>query len=225
MEHEAPSVGREPWRIGAWLALAAIVVSAAYAGRFLVDDPIDDPLYRYDTALNGLVVYGILLGLLLLVARGVPRRRFFALERPAAWGSALGLALAAYVAIFLGAGLLLWALDATGEQGLTPEEWNPDRLWPYLANAVVVAGAAPLVEELFYRGAGFTLFARWGPVVAVLVTAVVFGLGHGLVLALPAIVWFGVVTALLRIRTGSVYPGILVHCAFNATSLIVSVAV
>lgn len=218
-------MGREPWRIVAWLVLAAVVVSAAYAGRFLVDDPIDDPLYRYETALNGLVIYGILLGLLLLIARGTPRRRFFALERPASWGRALGLALGAYVAIFLGAGLLLWALDATGEQGLTPEEWDPDKLWPYLANALVVAGAAPLVEELFYRGAGFTLFSRWGPVAAVLVTAVVFGLGHGLVLALPAIVWFGVVTAYLRIRTGSVYPGILVHCAFNGTSLLLSVLV
>ena len=29
--------------------------------------------------------------------------------------------------------------------------------------------------------------------------------------------------ALLRLRTGSVYPCILVHCAFNATSLILAV--
>ena len=70
-----------------------------------------------------------------------------------------------------------------------------------------------------------TLLARYGAPVAVLVTAVGFGLGHGLLLALPALVFFGVVTALVRLKTDSVYPCMLVHCAFNATSLIVAVAV
>ena len=76
-----------------------------------------------------------------------------------------------------------------------------------------------------YRGAGMTLRARFGAPVAVAVTSIGFGLGHGLVLALAALVFFGLVTALLRLRTDSVYPCVLVHCAFNATSLIVSVAV
>ena len=69
-----------------------------------------------------------------------------------------------------------------------------------------------------------TLLARFGTPVAVLVTAIGFGLGHGLVLALAALVFFGLVTAWLRLKTDSVYPCILVHCAFNATSLIVAVA-
>jgi uncharacterized protein len=51
----------------------------------------------------------------------------------------------------------------------------------------------------------------------------VFGLAHGLVLALAALVFFGLVIALLRQRTGSVYPCMVVHCAFNATSLILAV--
>jgi membrane protease YdiL (CAAX protease family) len=70
-----------------------------------------------------------------------------------------------------------------------------------------------------------TLLARWGAPVAVAVTSIGFGLGHGLVLALPALVWFGVVTALLRLKTDSIYPCMLVHCAFNATSLILAVSV
>ena len=71
-----------------------------------------------------------------------------------------------------------------------------------------------------YRGAGMTLLlARYGAPVAVVVTAVAFGLAHGLLLALAALVYFGVVTALLRLKTRSVYPCILVHSLFNATSL------
>ena len=42
--------------------------------------------------------------------------------------------------------------------------------------------------------------------VSVGVTALLFGLGHGLVLSLAAFVWFGIVIALLRIRTDSIYP-------------------
>ena len=75
-----------------------------------------------------------------------------------------------------------------------------------------------------YRGAGMTLLlARYGAPVAVVVTALAFGLGHGLLLALAALVFFGLVTALLRLKTDSVYPCILVHCLFNATSLVLAV--
>jgi membrane protease YdiL (CAAX protease family) len=213
----------ESWRLAVWGVLVALMIAGAYAAR-LADDPIDDPLYRYETAVTGLVIYAFLLGIVLLVGRGLPLSEFFALRRPPSWGRALGLVVAAYVIIFLGAGLILIALDAGDEQGLTPDEWQPDKLGPYLANAVAVAIAAPFVEELMYRGAGMTLLARFGVPVAVVVTALAFGLAHGLVLALPALVFFGLVTAVLRLRTRSVLPSMLVHAAFNATSLIVSVA-
>ena len=75
-----------------------------------------------------------------------------------------------------------------------------------------------------YRGAGMTLLlARYGAPVAVVVTALAFGLGHGLLLALAALVFFGLVTALLRLKTDSVYPCILVHFMFNASSLVLAV--
>ena len=223
---ERPDVeeGTEAWRLGLWAGVVSLMIAAAYAGRLLVEDPVEDPLYRYSTAVSGIVIYSVLLGLLLLIARGIPRRRFFALRRPRSWPRALGLAAAAYVTIFIGAGLILIALDAGDEQGLTPDEWEPDKLGPYLANFVAVAVVAPVVEELMYRGAGLTLLARFGTPAAVAVTATAFGLAHGLVLALPALVLFGLVTAWLRLRTGSIIPSMLVHGAFNATSLIVSVA-
>jgi membrane protease YdiL (CAAX protease family) len=119
----------------------------------------------------------------------------------------------------------LWALDATEEQGLTPDAWDSSKAGAYAANFVAVALVGPIVEELVYRGAGFTFFAGFGNAVAVGVTAVAFGLGHGLLLALPALVFFGLVTGVLRARTRSVYPSTIVHCVFNATSLILAVAV
>ena len=104
---------------------------------------------------------------------------------------------------------------------------SPDssRTGAYAANFLAVALVGPVVEELLYRGAGMTLFAGFGAWPAVAITALAFGLAHGLVLALAALVFFGVVTGFVRLRTNSVYPCILVHCAFNATSLVIAVAV
>lgn len=215
---------RDTWRLAAWGVLVALLVAAGYGGRLTGGAPEADALYRYETAVGGAVVYAILLAVLLLIGRGVSRRELFALRSPSSWRRALAWAAGAYLAIFFGAGAILIALGAEDEQGLTPDEWDSSRLGQYAANFAVVAFVGPVVEELMYRGLGVTLLARWGSGGAVAVTAIGFGLGHGLLLALPALVWFGVVTALLRLRTRSVLPCIIVHCAFNATSLIVSVA-
>jgi membrane protease YdiL (CAAX protease family) len=211
-------------RLVAWASLVLSLALIGYAGRLASGKPPENALYRYETAVGGVVIYGLLLLLLLWIGRGLPTRELFALRRPRSWPRALGLALAAYAAIFVGAGLILIALDAGDEQGLTPEEWNSSRAGAYAANFLSIALVGPIVEELMYRGAGMSLLARYGATAAVLVTAVGFGLGHGLLLALPALVLFGVVTAVLRLKTDSLYPCMLVHCAFNATSLIVAVA-
>ena len=215
--------GREGWRLATWASLVLVLIFLGYGSRLAEGDPPTDALYRYDTAIGGIVIYGIFLMILVWIARGLPAREFFALRRPASWPKALGLALLSYVAIFIGAGLIIWVLDASDEQGLTPDAWDSSRAGAYAANFVAIAVVGPIVEELMYRGAGMTLLARYGTPVAVIGTAVAFGLGHGLLLALAALVYFGVVVALLRLKTRSVYPCILVHSAFNATSLILAV--
>jgi uncharacterized protein len=215
--------GTEGWRLATWASLVLVLIFLGYGSRLAEGDPPTDALYRYETAIGGIVIYGIFLVILAWIARGLPAREFFALRRPTSWPKALGLALLSYIAIFVGAGLIIWALGAGDEQGLTPDAWDSSKAGAYAANFVAIAVVGPIVEELMYRGAGMTLLARYGAPVAVGVTAVAFGLGHGLLLALAALVYFGVVTALLRLKTGSVYPCILVHSLFNATSLIVAV--
>ena len=218
---ERESVGR----LAGWLILVGALATLGYAGRATGGKPEDDVLYRYETAIGSVIVYAILLAILVFgIGRGLPRADFFALRRPRSWPRALGYALGGYVAIFVGAGLLLVILDAGDEQGLTPDGWDSSRAGAYAANFLAVAIVGPVIEELVYRGAGLSLLLRFGPVVAVVATAICFGLGHGLVLALPSLVVFGIVTAIVRLRTDSIYPAMLVHCAFNATSLIVAVA-
>jgi membrane protease YdiL (CAAX protease family) len=215
----------EGWRIWGWIALVGALAAIGYAGRAVDGAPPDDVLYRYDTAVGAVLLYGVLLLLVLLVAAGLPRREVFALRRSPSWAGGLGWALLAFVTIFIGAGVLGWALDAGDEQGLTPDAWDSSKAGAYAANFVAVAFVGPLVEELLYRGAGVTFLSQFGSGATVVITAIAFGLGHGLLLALPAFVFFGLVTALLRLRTRSVYPCIGVHSAFNAASLVLAVAV
>lgn len=211
-------------RLVGWLALVGGLATIAYAGRLTVGKPDRDLLYQYSSAVAALVQYALLLGLLLLVARGLDRRELFALRAPTSVGGAVKLGLGALVSIYLVAAALNPFLHAGAEQGLTPDRWEPDRLGGYLANAVAIAIVAPIVEELVFRGAGVTLLRRYGSVTAALGTSLAFGLAHGLVEGLPVLAFFGVALAVLRLRTNSVVPGMVLHALFNAIALAAAVA-
>ena len=114
-------------------------------------------------------------------------------------------------------------LHAGREQGLTPSHWEPSHAGAYAANFVLIALVAPVVEELTYRGLGYSLLARWGRWTAIVVTALAFGLSHGLVEGLPVLTIFGVGLGWLRSRVDSVYPGIIVHGVFNGLALVLAV--
>jgi membrane protease YdiL (CAAX protease family) len=75
----------------------------------------------------------------------------------------------------------------------------------------------PLVEETIFRGVLIERFAvKWSLAVAIVVSAVGFGLLHVDPLGAGM---FAVVTALLYLRTGSLWPGILIHAANNLVAL------
>jgi membrane protease YdiL (CAAX protease family) len=58
---------------------------------------------------------------------------------------------------------------------------------------------------------------------SILLVGLTFGLAHGLVEALLVLVPFGIALAVLRDRTDSTYPGMLVHGLFNGTALVLAV--
>jgi membrane protease YdiL (CAAX protease family) len=206
-------------RLIAWLALVGALAALAYVGRASEGDPPEDVLYRYETAVGSAILYGLVFAIVLLLCRGASARELLALRRPQSWGRAALISLAIFgIMLVLGAALDPF-LDAGEEQGLTPEDWDADRAAAFAANAAVVAGMAPVVEELTYRGLGFSLLERFGQTAAIVLTGVLFGLGHGLVVALPILTAFGLGLAYLRSRTSSIYPSIVLHSLFNALSL------
>jgi membrane protease YdiL (CAAX protease family) len=210
---------RTDGKLAGWLAFVGIFSALNYAARFSGGETPDDVLYRWSTAVLGVVQFLITLGILLLIARGLPLRDAFALRRPRSWGSAVGLAVGCFVAILAFAAVLSPLVDPGEEQGLVPDEWEPGRAAAFAANAVLVIVFAPIVEELMFRGLGFSLLQRFGTWSAIVGTAVAFALVHGLLEGFPILAAFGAALAYIRSRTDSVYPTMLLHGAFNAFAL------
>jgi membrane protease YdiL (CAAX protease family) len=212
-----------PGKLIGWLALVGALAALNYASRFTGGRPPADSLYRYDTALNGLVFYAITFGIVLLIARGLTRVELGA-RAPDSWPRALGLTLAVLVGLLIAESLLESILHGAREQGLEPAHWEPSKAPQFALNAAVVVIAAPIVEEFTFRGLGFRLLAPFGMFVAVVGTAAAFAADHGLVEGFPALFLFGIAVALVRLRTGSIYPGMMLHACFNAFALAAAVA-
>lgn len=85
---------------------------------------------------------------------------------------------------------------------------------------VSVAVITPIGEELFFRGVLTTALLRYGPLVGVGGSAVVFALLHGINFVLPAALIVGLITAELRRRSGSIWPGVVVHAVNNALGIL-----
>ncbi len=91
--------------------------------------------------------------------------------------------------------------------------------------ALVVAGlfiaiSAPITEEIFFRGFLYrALRNRMSVAWAAAIGGILFGLVHGLsnpLDTLPPRMVFGVIACLLYERTGSLLPGIALHCMIDA---------
>lgn len=221
---------RHRLRLVVWLLVVSALAALNYAAQLSGTETPDDLAYRYSSSIAALIQYGFMLGILALIARGLPKRETFALRRPASWRRAVGLAVLGLLTIYAAAFVYERVLSVFGdwnptdEQGLVPKDWDSSRAGAFVAFFLVVTLVAPAVEELTYRGLGVSLLMPYGAPLAILVTGLLFGAAHGLVVALPILAIFGIVVAWVRLRTDSIYPPALLHGAFNAIALVVSVS-
>ena len=197
----------------------------SYTVRFTSGKPPKDLLYKWSTAAGTLFQFAIIAAIIYGIAGlSHDRRGVFALRRPTSWRTAIKIGIGVGIGIFVLSFLLGPLLHPDREQGLTPDTWQPEHAAAYIANGIVVAVVAPIVEELTFRGLGYSLLARYGRWTAIIGTGLAFGLAHGLVDAFPILAAFGFGLAYLRSRVDSVYPGMIVHGLFNAIALTVAVS-
>lgn len=88
-----------------------------------------------------------------------------------------------------------------------------------LANALLI----PIMEEVLFRGYIFSRLEKAMPsIVAALISSVVFGICHGgLVWAIWAFL-LGMFICVVRIKSRSIVPGIIIHIIMNTYAMVVS---
>jgi membrane protease YdiL (CAAX protease family) len=208
------------WLLGG--LLLAIIVPPLVVAPF-------DPDLESDGAL--LAAQAIFDGLLLFVALGVasdwkfrplsiPLRRLGLRRfRPSALAVMLGTLVVYYIAAGLFASLVLKPNqeDIGGELGVG----NPSILIAVLA-VVMIAGLAPIAEELFFRGFLFAgLRTRWSLWPAAITSGLIFGLVHaptGITTVVP-LAALGLALCWLYDRTGSLWPCVIAHMINNGLAL------
>jgi uncharacterized protein len=98
---------------------------------------------------------------------------------------------------------------------------RPGGIGLLLLALLVTAVAAPICEEVFFRGMLFRLLRTRVPLwAAVLLSAMAFGLAHASpavsAALLPTFMYMGIVLAVVYVRTGWLTNNILLHAASNA---------
>ena len=163
--------------------------------------------------------------LLARLTAGSPTAAQFGLRR-VVFRRAVGWLVAAWVAFLAFSGIWAAALSIKENDDLPQELGADDSSTALFFVAVLVCVAAPIAEELFFRGFCFTALRRWiGVAGGAIATGLIFGLIHAgsadVVFLVPLGV-FGLLLCLLYHRTGSLLPCMVLHALNNSLALGVS---
>lgn len=86
---------------------------------------------------------------------------------------------------------------------------------PFLLAFLGGALITPLGEELLFRGVIANALNRYGALAGVGLSAVIFGVAHGTGVIMWVAIMMGVFSGALFRKTGSVWPSVLLHMAYN----------
>jgi membrane protease YdiL (CAAX protease family) len=145
-------------------------------------------------------------------------------------GVAIGVIVLSIVVIIgadVGYGALISGLHLpihTNDQVLETEaKYAPLTTYAELAGAIFVA---PFCEEIFFRGYVFQgLRQRLNVPLAVVLSALIFGIAHADPGSFPVLFIIGIVLAIVRWRTRSIWPGMGLHMLNNLISALGIIAV
>lgn len=200
------------WALFTWAAIAAAQIALAFAAS---SGAHEEGVYGYGLFLGGALLYGTVALLTVAVAStlGQPRQTLGLVRPTAHWVRSAILVAAGALAV---SAALEPVLKAGEAQGLLPDSWQPGRAAPFFLNLSLIVLAGPFVEELFYRGLGQGVLERASRPAAWVLPAGAWALAHGILVALPPLLLFGLALAWLRDRTESLWPVVVAHALYNA---------
>jgi membrane protease YdiL (CAAX protease family) len=232
---ERPTVGATEAEIPRWpgwtapaalfagfaAALVAGLVIAAVAAIFGAD--ISDPPPSV-SILSVIAQDACLIGSALLFARMTawPRPEQFGLN-PTRLRRAIAYVVGGYL-LFIVASFLWLALigQPDAKDTITEDLGAKNSTVALIGVTFVVTVCAPLAEEFFFRGYFFGALRKNGFWPAALLTGLAFGIVHVFGSPIAFIVplaLLGAALCFIREKTGSLYPGIALHCLNNSVAM------
>lgn len=128
------------------------------------------------------------------------------------------------IVVSVGIVILMELLGGTTENTKTESLQNNMRIWTILIAFVSAAIISPIYEEIFYRGFLYRWFrVKWGVSAGILLSSFVFMLVHiPTYNTLPINFLSGVIFSWTYEKTGSLYPGMIIHAVFNGIAVVLT---
>ena len=166
------------------------------------------------------LVAGYLLIIVLFFGKGYVKLSFGRIEKPRVWpavGMSVLIATSQAFVLFSALSLLDVDLLYQGE-----ELERRQQFFSGIAGALNACIFGPIMEEICFRGLILDglLKTRCRPWLAILISALLFALLHGLGANFVTALLFGILVGWLYWRTGSIIPGIIIHITNNSLTAI-----
>ena len=193
-----------------WFLYLATLVIGTILGR----------VFKNIEIMKWTMVASYLLITVLLFGKGYVKLSFGRIERGVVW-SAVGMSVLMGAALVFVVCSVLFLLDVSPYyQGEELE--RRQRLFSGIAGALNACIFGPLIEEICFRGIVLDglLKTRSRPWLAILISALLFALLHGLGANFVTALLFGILVGWLYWRTGSIIPGLIIHVTNNSLTAI-----
>ncbi len=218
----------KPSRPG-WLEIVVglVVFSAVARGGVLLSGQLDlDPVV-YGLALAALSVIAPFAGFAAAVLLRIRSLHAFGVRR-VSWRWLL-IGVGAGVVAFVAKGFAVMAYTALTGDSSTPQEVFGDGgsggVLSLVLATLFIGLLVPLVEELLFRGVITNALLRYGPLIGVVGSTLIFALAHGINTVFPVALVFGLISAEMFRRSGSVWPGVIAHVINNLPTVFVMVLI
>jgi sodium transport system permease protein len=136
-----------------------------------------------------------------------------------AWGGGLILGIGAIALGMVLASLMMQLFPQEGSDVSTQLTgmFEGPGLWVW----IVVCICPAICEELLFRGYVLSAFRERYPVwISIIGVGVFFGIYHTSLVRFPTTALFGMALAFIACRTGSIFPGMVVHCLNNSIAIV-----
>lgn len=220
----SPSLTEMPHTRPGWpeilTALSLYMIGVVILGVWMLQIPDEQAILRINIggAANGLIGFLALFAAYALRIRNLRAFGFRMTERK--WLlMAVVIGIAAFGGCFVIEGIYYHFVTEINTQAdfQTAAQGGPLSMFILLITGAILT---PLSEEFVFRGVIANALNRYGPWAGIVGSAAIFGVVHGFTVILLDAFMVGVLVAYLFRKTGSIWPGVVVHIVYNGLNLL-----